>query len=144
MQDRSNNGSYQVPSGQKMKLSFNAYKYSIFLVVISTSTYLATDTATFPLTPGYSHWQCLLVKQKGIATYHCTYLMLQHYQSMQTIYITVIFFFCGHIILLHQIYSLLNISSNKNLFWRNHIKISLKSYQTHNFMILLCDLDMFH
>lgn len=41
-----NNGSYRVPLGQTKKLSFNTYKYSVCLVVILTSTDLATDKAT--------------------------------------------------------------------------------------------------
>lgn len=69
------------------KAFFYTYKYFICLVVFSTSTDFATDKATCPLTPGYSTWQCLLFKQKDIATYHCTvfYLMLYCTQIIQAI-----------------------------------------------------------
>lgn len=97
----------------KRKSFFNTYKYSICLVVISTSTDLAIDKATCLLTPDYSTWQGLLFKQKDIAIYHCTvfYLILRCFQIIQAI--PQWYLFCVYIILLHLIYSLLNITPTK-------------------------------
>lgn len=121
-----------MPLKQTKKLSFNTYKYSVCLVVIFTSTDLATDKATRHPTPGYSSWRCHSFKQKDIATYHCTvlYLMLHCNQIIQIIpqwysFSAYMYFFC----ILYSVYWILdNIASAFSIHSYTLIEIQTTIY----------------